>query len=431
MSDSEKIVPNRDIPRFYSNLAEVYYDQAIRCHQNQISFACIAMCWAAIDYAVEHELKGGAKLSPKTLLPRQAIQFNPRDIPAKLKKLWLLFPALQKWDDDLLLLYGCFRNTFLHGKLDNVSESMGQAPEGLSAIALKSRGRESIIAYTSRLSSVLWDIEQASVFESTDKETLLIGAVVNVSTQAVEIMGDFLKELGDEISRTNIPTKKEIDQMLFKEWDGWLSTIYTDLQQTFVNRYVFRETMAVVEANLKIQIDDTFYGWMRMVYSQSTVMAVRRQVDKRKDVASFARLLEQIKEFPAVVSRERYVALYVGSVVPEYIAHRHFDEYSGSEQPYISVEMVNGDLEKLKRLASSVAKFSHKRVAHYDHKEFHATPTWKELDDCLDFLEVLLKKYLGIFRAEAHLHIVPVWQYNWKEIFTMPWINQKLIKYDL
>ena len=46
-----------------------------------------------------------------------------------------------------------------------------------------------------------------------------------------------------------------------------------------------------------------------------------------------------------------------------------------------------------------------------------------ELDDCLDCLEKLLKKYLLLFTAEAHLYIVPIWQYDWKEIFRRPWIE--------
>ncbi len=218
--------------------------------------------------------------------------------------------------------------------------------------------------------------------------------------------------------------KENVEQLVFNKWNGWLSSIYTDIQQVLVNRHIFRETMAVVQVNPKIKTDDTFYVWMRMVYSQAAVVAVRRQADLRKDVTSLARLLGEIGKSPAVISRARFVILYTNSNLPADLGHRDFDKFAGKGEPCISVAMVRQDLDQLQKKAAPIRLFSNKRVAHYDHEAFEAVPTWKELDDCLDLLEILLKKYLSVFRAEAHLSIVPTWQFDWKKIFLVPWIGK-------
>lgn len=418
--------PEPTRPVFYSNLAALYYGEAVRCAENKCSIACIAMSWAAIDYAIDHELCGGSKLNPETLQPRPGIRHSSQDISGKLKKLWLLFPELRGWEDELLALYQCFRNTFLHGKLDNITERAvdGVAP-AMREVAVESGKRTFTLGYTIELFSALADADRTTSAERMSKEVHLIGAAENTAAQALVTMERFFKEFVTAISKTDIPQSSgSVEHLVFDEWNGWLSSIYTDIQQTLVNRHIFRETMAVVQANPKIQTDDTFYSWMRMVHSQAAVVAIRRQADRRKDVASLARLLGEIGKSPAVVSRNRFVALYTANDLPADMGHRDFDKFAGKGEPHISTAMVQQDIDQLQKKTASIRLFSHKRVAHYDHKAFQTVPTWQELDDCLDLLETLLKKYLSVFRAEAHVSIEPTWQFDWKEIFMMPWIGK-------
>jgi hypothetical protein len=69
-----------------------------------------------------------------------------------------------------------------------------------------------------------------------------------------------------------------------------------------------------------------------------------------------------------------------------------------------------------------VKTFADKRIAHYDSRAPRLLPTFKELDACIDHLEALLKKYLRLFRGEGESSVLPTWQYNWKEIFEIPWL---------
>jgi len=94
-------------------------------------------------------------------------------------------------------------------------------------------------------------------------------------------------------------------------------------------------------------------------------------------------------------------------------AGSHFD-FSGADK----------DLEVLLAKARRIRDHVNKRVAHFDRAGFAELPTYAELDECLDYLEDLLKKYLAVFGAEGHTRIVPVWQFDWKEIFRRPWIGR-------
>lgn len=210
----------------------------------------------------------------------------------------------------------------------------------------------------------------------------------------------------------------------FEKWNKWLDAIYNDVQGLLVDRYIYQEVQKIIRANPKIQVESSFYEWMRNVYATSAVIGVRRQLDKDKKSISFMRLLEEIRNKPEIISRKRYISLYSNSVLPKDFAHHDFDRLFGKDRAYINPKMVGKDMDLLNMKTEKIKKFANKRIAHFDKSDFKNLPTYAELNECLDYLEKLLKKYLSIFRAEAHIKIVPVWQYDWKQIFKYPWIEK-------
>ena len=97
---------------------------------------------------------------------------------------------------------------------------------------------------------------------------------------------------------------------------------------------------------------------------------------------------------------------------------------------HIDPHKVTTDLKKLKAKAKKLKLFATRFVAHSDERGLESLPTFEELNDCLDFLEDPLKKYLLLFRATSHLSIVPVMQFDWKKIFQGPWIPPKSFPED-
>lgn len=78
--DTDKI----NCPYSYSNLVTRYYNEASQCLEMSCPIAAIAMSWAAVDYAIEHELNGGSKVNPITHQRREPVKFNNKSIKNKL-----------------------------------------------------------------------------------------------------------------------------------------------------------------------------------------------------------------------------------------------------------------------------------------------------------------------------------------------------------
>lgn len=131
---------------------------------------------------------------------------------------------------------------------------------------------------------------------------------------------------------------------IFAKWDGWLSTIHGEIQGLLVNRHIFREVQAIIQANPKIQLASSFYQWMGNTYATAAVIGVRRQLDKDPDSVSFARLLGEVATNPQVLSRERYVALYKKYARKSRPRETEFPVGRGKRAPKYSRRIENGSI---------------------------------------------------------------------------------------
>lgn len=207
----------------------------------------------------------------------------------------------------------------------------------------------------------------------------------------------------------------------FKKWNKWLDVIYREITSLSVNRNIFWEVQKMIKNNPKIQKPSSFYEFLGSVYVASALIGVRRQVKVDKQSISFVRLLKEICDTPEVLSRTRFVDLYRASAVQRSV-DRDFDKFAGKGKNYVNRDLVNLDLQKLREKAGKCEKYADQRVAHFDKGAIKNVPTFRDLDDCIDFLEELLKKYYLLFRAASLLSILSVWQYDWKAIFREPWL---------
>lgn len=104
----------------YNQLVQDLFKEATQCLENKCHFAAIAMTWAAVDHAVDFELRGGAIINPKTGKHRKGRSFQPSDIDGKLKEFYSLYPEMKQCEGDILLLYKGLRNPFLHVRVRDV-----------------------------------------------------------------------------------------------------------------------------------------------------------------------------------------------------------------------------------------------------------------------------------------------------------------------
>ncbi len=212
------------------------------------------------------------------------------------------------------------------------------------------------------------------------------------------------------------------DDQQFKKWDMWLGKIHEDVENQLISRYIFWEVQSIIDANPRIQQPSAFYGWMGTVYAATGAAGVRRQLDLDKQSISLIRLLEEIINRPGVLSRKRFVALWLFKDPSlERSAHLWFDELVGPGKPQIDPSVVEAEVKELRNKAKILERFATKRVAHLDKNPPKRLPTYEELDACLDYMEILLKKYVMLLRAERY--DLPVWVTDWKAVFRESWIT--------
>lgn len=208
------------------------------------------------------------------------------------------------------------------------------------------------------------------------------------------------------------------DDERFKQWGKWIKVIDENVDNAILNRHILQEVAAIIDANPRIQLPSVFYGSMSAVYSDSGLMAVRRQLDKDSRSISLARLLGEIVTYPYVLSRKRFVGLYRPQ--DQHLAQSQFDRNIASGANQIDPTVVRNDLDTLDKRTQDVERYGTKRVAHLDRKGPKNIPTYQELDDALDLIHTLRVKYLFLLLAQRYPETVLI--DDWKAIFREPWV---------
>jgi hypothetical protein len=87
--------------------------------------------------------------------------------------------------------------------------------------------------------------------------------------------------------------------------------------------------------------------------------------------------------------------------------------------------VVQNEIDELILKTSKLKHYVDKRVAHHDKKEFNAIPKYSDLDEAIEFLGTLYKRYFLIFKCLSHGDLLPHWGYDWKKVFRYPWLSSR------
>jgi hypothetical protein len=212
----------------------------------------------------------------------------------------------------------------------------------------------------------------------------------------------------------------------YRRWRRWFDQIKHQIFDIHHRRQVYREVMAMVEANPALRVPSAFYSWMQGAYVNDMTMAVRRLVDRDRRTISFARLMREIEDHPEVMTRVRFVARY-----PPFLrknGQRDFERFASPTAKTIHRRFVQRHQRELLTAAERLKAFVDKHVAHKDRRPMRRLPTYAELDESIDVLGRLAKAYSLLLEQTALVEVVPVIQEDWKAPFRIPWIEPKTTK---
>ncbi|MGY6216963.1 hypothetical protein ACW73L_17540 [Methylolobus aquaticus] len=205
------------------------------------------------------------------------------------------------------------------------------------------------------------------------------------------------------------------------KWIRWLDVLKEEIQLLVISKHIFWSVQELIRDNPNIQIGSDFYNFLGNWYIAYSVMGVRRQLKVDAQSISFARLLTEMAEHPQVLSRAYYKSLYAGSIVED-MADKHFDRLCGGGEPHLRAATVQAELAELRRVAASCEELADRRIAHRDKRRMKKLPKFHELDACIEYLDKLYVRYLALLHAQPMDSLMPTYQYDWKEIFRVPWI---------
>jgi hypothetical protein len=209
-----------------------------------------------------------------------------------------------------------------------------------------------------------------------------------------------------------------------EEWLQWMEVIKDEVQELVITKRTFHEVQQLIKDNPTLHQSNTFYNYLSRTYVSHVIIGLRRQIKgKGNNCISMVRLFNELIKSPQVLTRSYYVDLYKGSSV-ECFADKDFNKFAAPGSPHIDPTLVRADLNRLLDASKRCEDFADKRVAHRDKRELDELPNFNEVDACIALLDELYVRYFMLFHAKQMDSLLPTLQYDWKEIFRVPWIFQ-------
>ena len=209
------------------------------------------------------------------------------------------------------------------------------------------------------------------------------------------------------------------------KWVKWLDRINDDITMLHADRQIWREMMNLLQAKEQIPEREFMMSWITQQSVAALAMGIRRQRDKRTDVISLARLLQEIKDNPDVLTRDRFVEQTCVPSDDEYLRsamHKTFDRWADGDGANVSPELIQ---ERIDQLDSAVEKIVHhvnKKFAHTDEGEPPTGFTYGELDKAMKEIGDLLVDLHLLLTCASLTSADPTIQVPWRRAFVMPWL---------
>jgi hypothetical protein len=213
----------------------------------------------------------------------------------------------------------------------------------------------------------------------------------------------------------------------YETWLRWLEGIDREVTQLALDRFVFQR-LGEITHHADLPQSYLFDAW-NYWYVRSQATAVRRQCEVHRDAASLASLLDQIRAYPNVLTRSRYVGLYLVGEDDEREREHYqrrgneaFDRLAGQGNETIPAGRIEADLQRLAEVAKPVKDLVDRLVAHWDRRGLSELPTFADLNAAIDVIGEVYRDWSQWLTAEYRAELVPVFQYDWEAPLRVAWL---------
>ena len=218
------------------------------------------------------------------------------------------------------------------------------------------------------------------------------------------------------------------DDEVFERWVKRLGKIRRELKYLFASRRKFRVVTTMFEENAALNaIGGNVHGWLLEMWIHDTVIGIRRELDHESNAASFGVLLDEIVQRPSVLTRRRFTQGLDDTDFMLPVLTEIFDGYgvikvgTDRQDDYLDPLNVRAERQQLDDTADKVLAFANRVVAHRNF-EYKVTATYKDLNDALDSIEPVFKKYFAIIDGRSVDTHDPPLDADWTKPFETAWL---------
>lgn len=210
------------------------------------------------------------------------------------------------------------------------------------------------------------------------------------------------------------------------KWFVWLdSHIRPEIYSMHLHRHVWLETQAILKANETLP-ESYWWEFMGDTYAVTQAVALRRQVDTRRDVISLARLLMGIRKGVQLFSHEYFISRFDAEPTAVARGEQAWREtFAGKVGDHLDPAIPKADLAALQTAAEAAKDFVDDHLAHrsLDAQPALVTVTLTELHYAIDVVGATYRKYFGLMTGAMLLRLTPVIQGDWQAVFRQPWMT--------
>ena len=212
-----------------------------------------------------------------------------------------------------------------------------------------------------------------------------------------------------------------------EKWTSWISGRIKD---EVITMHMHWETWSHVQKMLAANPalpNSYWWAFMSDTYGITQAVAVRRQLDTHRDVASLGKLVSEIAEEPEIVTRSFWLRLRdTDHPIDVQLADESWRHTFGGEvRDHLDPAIPKADLDAARRASEGVRKYVDQHLAHSDRQAVPApVPSVPELHYAIDVIGHLFKKYATLLTASDWITLVPIVQYDWMALFREPWMPE-------
>ncbi|MBN2181207.1 MAG: hypothetical protein JW715_04775 [Sedimentisphaerales bacterium] len=212
----------------------------------------------------------------------------------------------------------------------------------------------------------------------------------------------------------------KLDNEVFERWKLWIDKIKKDLQDILINQQIFCEIRAIaIQANWS-NIEETynllFCNFIKMCYSAQATVGIRRHLKNNKNSISLKRLMVQIKNCSSQFTYDFYLQQHPATPQNIHWQKTIFSDFS-HDGITVADDIINADIQNLETLGKKVEDYVDRQLAHLDKKDWNDEITCNELENIVDRLSQLTKKYLNLITGDFCSHLAPQVSCDLKSIF--------------